>query len=115
MKIEKIICEDYAIVKIFGTLSVENIHGFELVLNELVLKKINIIIDFSESKFIDSSSLGMIVIFFSKFERIGKQLILTNINNDIFQMFSLTGIGRRVPILIDNATAINLILNQKSD
>ena len=109
MQISRRHYDKYVILEITGILSVENISNFESSLNDCVKQDKNIIIDLASLKFIDSSSLGIIVLYFAKMEKIGKLLILSDINEDVQQMFSLTKIGKRVPIVDSNEEAIGII------
>ena len=54
--------------------------------------------DLSEMTFIDSSSLGIIVVYYTKSEKNSKHFSLININGDIMQMFKITGLDKRIKI-----------------
>lgn len=98
MKITTEMKDGYVLIKIKGTLSIENISPFETLLNKYVEEKIHILIDLSEMTFIDSSSLGIIVVYYTKSEKNNKHLSLININGDIMQMFKITGLDKRIKI-----------------
>jgi len=99
--------ENFIVINIKGTLSIENISPFETLVNKHVEKKDNILIDLSELTFIDSSSLGIIVVYFTKSEKNNRNFALLNINPDIMQMFKITGLDKRMRIFssIDEATS----------
>ncbi|HQO38967.1 MAG TPA: STAS domain-containing protein [Spirochaetota bacterium] len=99
--------ENFIVINIKGTLSIENISPFETLVNKHVEKKDNILIDLSELTFIDSSSLGIIVVYFTKSEKNNRNFALLNINPDIMQMFKITGLDKRIRIFssIDEATS----------
>src|SRR5208337_2388616 len=90
--------ENYMLISIKGTLSIENISPFETLLNRHVDEKSHILIDLSELTFIDSSSLGIIVVYYTKSEKNNRQFALLNINADIMQMFKITGLDKRIRI-----------------
>ena len=99
--------ENFIVINIKGTLSIENISPFETLVNKHVEKKDNILIDLSELTFLDSSSLGIIVVYFTKSEKNNRNFALLNINPDIMQMFKITGLDKRIRIFssIDEATS----------
>ncbi len=96
MKIASEIHDDYIIFHIEGSLSIEHLSDFEDILQSHLKYERHLVLDLTEVRFIDSSSLGIIVLFFTKLRDIQKHLLLTNIKNDIFQMFNLTGISKQI-------------------
>lgn len=98
--------ENFIIISIKGTLSIENISPFETLVNKHVENKAHILVDLSELTFIDSSSLGIIVVYFTKSEKNNRNFALLNINPDIMQMFKITGLDKRIKIFrsLDEAT-----------
>ena len=99
--------ENFILISIKGTLSIENISPFETLVNTHVEKKAHILIDLSELTFIDSSSLGIIVVYFTKSEKNNRHFALLDINPDIMQMFKITGLDKRIKIFrsLDEATS----------
>ena len=69
-------------------------------MNKHVEKKDNILIDLSELNFIDSTSLGILVVFLKKKKKNNRNFALLNINPDIMQMFKITGLDKRIRIFI---------------
>ncbi len=98
MKITTEVKEGFVLIRVKGTLSIENISPFETLLNKYVDEKAHIVIDLSEMTFIDSSSLGIIVVYYTKSEKNHKHFSLLNINGDIMQMFRITGLDKRIKI-----------------
>ncbi len=98
MKITTEMMSNAILINVKGTLSIENIAPFETLLNKYVDEKIHILIDLSEMTFIDSSSLGIIVVYYTKAEKNNKHFSLININSDIMQMFRITGLDKRIKI-----------------
>lgn len=88
--------ENFILIRIKGTLSIENISPFETMVNKHVEDKDHILIDLSELTFIDSSSLGIIVVYYTKSEKNNRHFALLNINSDIMQMFKITGLDKRI-------------------
>jgi len=101
MKVSSEQKENYILISVKGTLSIENISPFETLVNKYVEQKFHILIDLSELTFIDSSSLGIIVVYYTKSEKNNKHFALLNINTDIMQMFKITGLDRRIRIFKD--------------
>lgn len=90
--------ENFILIRIKGTLSIENISPFETMVNKHVEENDNILIDLSELTFIDSSSLGIIVVYYTKSEKNNRHFALLNINSDIMQMFKITGLDKRIKL-----------------
>jgi len=112
MKISKNIDDNYILMTIEGSLSVENLRHFEQEMHEALDKNLDLIIDLSEVVFIDSSSLGVIVVFFTKLNNINRHLVLLNVNKDIYEMFSITGLAKRVKICNSLDDALDHIKKQ---
>jgi anti-anti-sigma factor len=112
MVIDSKIINGSAVVRISGTLSVENLGQFDKTLGEYLDTGVNAILDFSKLNFIDSSCLGIIVMYYSRYGEAGKILCISSLNSNIFQMFSLTGIGRRVPIYDSVEDALEYLSEQ---
>jgi len=98
MKITTEMKDNFILIHVKGTLSIENISPFETLLNKYVDEKTHILIDLSEMTFIDSSSLGIIVVYYTKSEKNSRHFSLININGDIMQMFKITGLDKRIKI-----------------
>lgn len=105
MKITTDIKDDFVLIHVKGTLSIENISPFETLLNKYLEEKTHMLIDFSQLTFIDSSSLGIIVVYYTKSEKNNKHFALISINGDIMQMFKITGLDKRIKIFDDLETA----------
>jgi anti-anti-sigma factor len=98
--------EKYTLVEVEGSLSVESLNYFEKKLQGAYERGLNIIIDFSSLVFIDSSSLGLILVYFTKQTGNKKHLVLMKVNRDIYEMFNITGLSRRVKIFDSLDTAL---------
>lgn len=96
-------------IRIEGSLSVEDLKDFQDAMNSYLLQEKHIILDMTEVSFIDSSSLGIIVLFYSKLLQIKKELIITNIKPEIYQMFNLTGVSKRMRLFKTNKEALDFI------
>ena len=107
MKVSSEQRENYILISVKGTLSIENISPFETLVNKCVEQKSHILIDLSDLTFIDSSSLGIIVVYYTKSEKNSRHFALININNDIMQMFKITGLDKRIRIFNDLKEAVN--------
>lgn len=107
MKVSSEQRENYILISVKGTLSIENISPFETLVNKCVEQKSHILIDLTDLTFIDSSSLGIIVVYYTKSEKNSRQFALININSDIMQMFKITGLDKRIRIFNDLKEAVN--------
>jgi len=106
MKVSSEQRENYILISVRGTLSIENISPFETLVNKCVEQKSHILIDLTDLTFIDSSSLGIIVVYYTKSEKNSRHFALININNDIMQMFKITGLDKRIRIFNDLKEAV---------
>jgi anti-anti-sigma factor len=107
MKVSSEQRENYILISVKGTLSIENISPFETLVNKCVEQKSHILIDLTDLTFIDSSSLGIIVVYYTKSEKNSRHFALININSDIMQMFKITGLDKRIRIFNDLKEAVN--------
>ena len=107
MKVSSEQRENYILISVKGTLSIENISPFETLVNKCVEQKSHILIDLTDLTFIDSSSLGIIVVYYTKSEKNSRQFALININSDIMQMFKITDLDKRIRIFNDLKEAVN--------
>jgi anti-anti-sigma factor len=107
MKVSSEQRENYILISVKGTLSIENISPFETLVNKCVEQKSHILIDLTDLTFIDSSSLGIIVVYYTKSEKNSRHFALLNINNDIMQMFKITGLDKRIRIFNDLKEAVS--------
>ena len=98
---------EYILFNVKTVLSIENITPLETLLNKCIDEKKHILIDLSEITFIDSSSLGILVHFNDKSEKINKRLLLINISGDLIKMFKSTQLDKHMCILGDITSAIN--------
>jgi anti-anti-sigma factor len=82
---------NYAIVKLKGELDVgSSIQARELFKSLIEKGKVNIIIDFSEVTFIDSSGLGIIVVAYRNAKEKGGTIKFANVNQRIRKLFEIT-------------------------
>ena len=112
----ELFCNDfgtYAVLQKSGSLSLDNLKEFEDLLNQNLGIPKNVIVDLTETLFIDSSVLGLIILFFSKFERNNKNLILANPNDKISQMLDFTGASRRIKIFKSVDESVKYIQGNK--
>ncbi len=95
MKISAEAKDSYVILFFEGSFSVENLKMLEKTLQKHYEEGKHIIIDLSRVTFLDSSSLGVIVLYFTKLEESNRHLVLIRVKQDIYQMFTITGLTRR--------------------
>lgn len=95
MKITADSKKNYVILLFEGSFSVENLKILEKTLQKHFEEAKHIVIDMSRVTFLDSSSLGVIVLYFTKLEESNRHLVLIKVKQDIYQMFTITGLTRR--------------------
>lgn len=109
MKISEDIQKEYAILSIEGSLSVEQINRLENSLNVCYKTNIHVILQLAEVTFIDSSSIGLIVLYMTKFQSIHKHMILVSPKKEIDQMFNITGVSKHIKVFDSMHLALDLI------
>jgi anti-anti-sigma factor len=107
MKIETQEHDNHIVLKMEGSVSIENIHIFEEHLMEAVSRNKHILMDLTEVAYIDSISLGVIILNAKEAEKNGKRLFFINPNKDISQMFTITGLDRRLDIVTSLEEALD--------
>ncbi len=101
--------ESIAIMQVEGSLSSEEKIAFEKEVNVHIEKAHHLILDLSKVSFIDSSTLGLIVKYYSMFRKNGRHLLLSSINHQIYEVFHLTGITKQVKIFETSQAAADYI------
>lgn len=109
MKINTTINDSVAILAVEGSLSSDERISFEKEVNHLKDSQCNLVLDLSNVTFIDSASLGMIVKFYSMFQKNGRHLILANMSKQIYEVFKLTGVTRQIQIFDSTQAAVKFI------
>ena len=106
LKITTNIEDEYILFTVKSTLLIENITSLETLLKKYIDKKKHILIDLSEITFIDSSSLGILMVFNIELEKNNKYLSLIIANSDIINMLKYTGVDKQIRIFDDITSAI---------
>jgi anti-sigma B factor antagonist len=97
----------YILISIKSILTIENITPLKSLLDKYVDEKRHILIDLSEITFIDSSSLGILIIFNTKLEKNNQRLSLININSDLKRLFKSTELDKHINIFDDIESSMN--------
>ena len=110
MKLTSTQHDTFVLLKIEGSLSSETKHEFEKYINQLIhKKKLHLILDLSKVSFIDSIALGSILKFYSLFKKNKHHLLIANLNKEIYDVFNLTGISKKIKIFDSVQNAIDFI------
>lgn len=96
----------YYVMAVEGSLTAENRAQLERCLDDTLKAGMHGILDLDHVGFIDSATLGLIVLYHSRFQEAGRRMIVVNINRQIYQMFSLTGLIARLLIFGNRDEAI---------
>jgi anti-anti-sigma factor len=88
----------YLIIEVGTDLVLENIQILEDKLKEIIKQETDVIINLIETVFIDSSSLGIIIMYLYKYKKINKHLILVNCSHELLEMFEITNLTKRFNI-----------------
>lgn len=108
-------CRDIKIIKVSGELAINNSNNFKVTAEGLIEKGIiNLIIDLSDLRFIDSfGTLNLINIYYKTKQRRGN-MCLFGVNSDIMDVFDTVGLAKLVPVYNDKSEAIANIRNKKN-
>jgi anti-sigma B factor antagonist len=109
MNINSVLNDTAAIIKIEGSLSADVKVEFEKEINLYIDKPIHIILDLSNVTFIDSTTLGAIVKYYSLYRKKNRYLLLSSINKQIYEVFRLTGISKQIEIFETPQLAVDFI------
>lgn len=94
MKISEKNNEKYVVLSIEGVLSVDNLRTFEDTLNRYYIEKKHILLDLYKVNFIDSASLGIMVLYLTRLEKNNLHILLINVKNEIQEMLTITGVNK---------------------
>ena len=101
--------ETYSLYLIEGSLTVENIGHLEDTVAKGINEKKHILFDLSQVSYIDSSSIRFILYNFNAVEKNNKHFCLFNLNEEIYQMFSITELDKRLNIFDSLESALTFI------
>ncbi|HOO71299.1 MAG TPA: STAS domain-containing protein [Spirochaetota bacterium] len=107
MKINKNDHNGSVILHIEGSLSVENLSFFQGTINQCFNENKNVLFELSEVSFIDSSTLGVIVIFYTKMAAKNLKVSIVNVKPEIYQMLNLTGVSKKIKVFNSMSEAID--------
>jgi anti-sigma B factor antagonist len=98
---------DAIVVAVVGQLVVGNRQEFkQLVLDEIERGARHIVIDFSETGYVDSSGLGALVSLNKRLRETGGELRLAALNEDLRTLFELTRLDTLFRLHADRAEAL---------
>jgi anti-anti-sigma factor len=83
---------NYDIIHIEGEFNLSVLSQFEKSINPYLENPKHIIIDFEKIRIIDSSAIGLLLVFSNKFKKINKTISITNINDDIAGIFNIMNV-----------------------
>ena len=109
MKIKSTIDDSIAILEIEGSLSSDMKVEFDAEINRYLAKSIHVILDLSKVAFVDSAALGSIIKFYTTLRKNGRHLLLSSINQKIYDVFRLTGITKQIKIFESLQNALDYI------
>lgn len=89
-----------------GFISVETMDVFEKAISTLIQKNKNIIINFKDTGFIDSSSIGLLLMNMKTAKNNGLKIIFINLNNSVRQTFTIIGLISSLTIAADHDEAV---------
>ncbi len=109
MKINKIEDGKNILICVEGSLSVENLSDFQQVINECLKEGRHVMLELSEVSFIDSSTLGVIVLFYTRMKAQDLDVVIVNVKPEIYQMLNLTGVSKKMMIFRCRESALDYL------
>ncbi len=86
-------------IVIKGRVDSEGISGFQQCLTDSLEKpEEKAVIDLSELKFINSSGIGKLLIFYKKFTNTGRELQIKGIDDDVYTLFKAIRLDKLINI-----------------
>lgn len=99
---------DALIVEVRGQLVVTNRQEFkQIVLDEVEQGARTVVVDFSDSAYIDSSGLGALVSLGKRIRELGGDLRLAGLNEDLRTLFELTRLDALFPLYTTRGDALS--------
>ncbi len=90
---------DIDIIEIIGDLKVFDLADYTSFFEEYLANGHHkIIIDFTEINYIDSTAIGLLVNIKRNAEEVGGNLVIASVNDDVMNVFSITGIDKFIDI-----------------
>ena len=109
MKIKSTVDKSLAILEIEGSLSSDMKVEFDSAMGQYVEKPLHLVLDLSKVAFVDSATLGSIIKYYALFKKQGRHLVLSGINQKIYDVFRLTGVAKQVRIFDSLQGAVDFI------
>ena len=100
--------DDVLMVDVEGQLVVTNRQDFkQAILDEVELGARTVVLDFTQSGYIDSSGLGALVSLSKRVRDAGGDVRLTGLNEDLRRLFELTRLDQLFPLYATRADALS--------
>jgi anti-sigma B factor antagonist len=100
--------DDVLMVDVEGQLVVTNRQDFkQAILDEVELGARTVVVDFTQSGYIDSSGLGALVSLSKRVRDAGGDVRLTGLNEDLRRLFELTRLDQLFPLYATRADALS--------
>ena len=105
MPIIRITKSNYCIIEIEGFFSIDEHDNFSNEIEVSISENRHVIVDLTKTKFIDSSSLGLVLRKFNEATTAGLKCSIVVTREEIYQIFDITGLIDRLNIYdsIDDA------------
>ena len=91
-----------------GFISIETMEEFEKSLSSLINKNKNIIINFKQTDFIDSSSIGLLIMNLKLVKKKGLKIIFFDLNKSVQETFTIIGLINSLIIAKSHDEAVSL-------
>jgi len=98
--------QNLLMIYFFGEIDTLVTQSYREKLSILIEKKAykNIVMDFQDVSFIDSSGIGMVLGRYNQIKRYGGNLYLTNLSKMSYRLFDMTGIFKIIEYIEDQET-----------
>ena len=90
--------ENYDLIHINGEFNVSVLSEFEKAINSYFKNPKHIIFDFKNLDLIDSSAIGLLLVFSAKFQKMKKTIAIAQVNEDIDYILNMMGFRTKFKI-----------------
>ena len=93
-----VIRDDHLVeITLHGDITLDKIANLDKKIKFILDRDADVIVNFEDVNYIDSSSLGIFLTYYMKISK-RSNFVFAGIKNDIFELFKITGLLDRVPI-----------------
>lgn len=90
--------ESVVILYVTGSLAVESLGILERAFLKYEPTGKDVVLNLAGFSFMDSSVIGLLLVYGKRFEKEGRRIVLCNVNDDMYRVFSIINFERKMKI-----------------